>query len=156
MQASLKRCYDLEAQLYVYTVLTPETVAPRCETLWYCCWVWLPVKLNLRCQLHVSVPLYSHAWRVVGSDKLDVETLIIITFMRSRITDSKWHSFTVMYSLYSMLAYTSLNQLRPIAYTILCRTMNSKNNLTLPIVTSSCELILENIGEFLPILTWPK
>lgn len=47
------------------TSLTPETVAQMCEMLWNYSWVWLPVKLNLRCQLHVSVlPLLHLAgWR---------------------------------------------------------------------------------------------
>lgn len=35
--------------------LTPKTVAQMCEMLWNCSWVWLPVKLNLRCQFHVAV-----------------------------------------------------------------------------------------------------
>lgn len=34
--------------------LTPKTVAQMCETLWNYSWVWLPVKLNLRCQFHVA------------------------------------------------------------------------------------------------------
>lgn len=35
--------------------LTPTTVAQMCEMLSNYGWVWLPVKLNLRCQLHVAV-----------------------------------------------------------------------------------------------------
>lgn len=55
MWPSLKRCYHLGTVVCLLTGLTPETVAQMCEILWNYSWVWLPVKLNLRCQLHVSL-----------------------------------------------------------------------------------------------------
>lgn len=59
--------------------LTPETVAQTCETLWNSGWVWLPVKLNLRCQLHVSLLPLLRLGRLHG-----VTSRLLIIFSQRR------------------------------------------------------------------------